>query len=88
MEAAQRLRQRVGKFQPTKMGHFRPTLTEIPFTDRLRREVLQITNEVRVLLAQTRLPPPVSDGRCRNCSLAEICMPQLPLVLEAEEEMS
>ena len=27
MEAAQRLRQRVGKFQPTKMGHFRPTLT-------------------------------------------------------------
>ena len=60
---------------------------EIPFTDRLRREILQITNEVRVLLAQTRLPPPVSDGRCRNCSLVEICMPQLPLVLEAEEEM-
>jgi len=25
---AQRLRQRVGKFQPTKMGHFRPTLTQ------------------------------------------------------------
>ena len=24
MEADQRLRQRVGKFQPSKMGHFRP----------------------------------------------------------------
>jgi len=26
MEADQRLRQRVGKFQLTKMGHFRPPL--------------------------------------------------------------
>jgi hypothetical protein len=27
MREIQRLRQRVGKFQPTEMGHFRPALT-------------------------------------------------------------
>ncbi len=58
---------------------------EILFTDELRAEVIRITEEVRVLLAQTRLPPPLSDNRCRDCSLAEICMPQLALLLGAEE---
>ena len=58
---------------------------EILFTDELRAEVIRITEEVRVLLAQTHLPPPVNDARCRDCSLAEICMPQLALLLGAEE---
>lgn len=59
---------------------------EIAFTEELRNEVTQVTAEVRTLLSQPALPPPVADARCRDCSLAEICMPYLPAMLAAELE--
>jgi CRISPR-associated exonuclease Cas4 len=58
---------------------------EVSFTEELRAEVAQVVAEVRALLSQTQLPPPVADARCRDCSLVEICMPYLPAMLEAKE---
>ncbi|MFD4224774.1 CRISPR-associated protein Cas4 [Streptomyces griseus] len=44
----------------------------------LRTRVLQTTNAVRDLLNAARtLPPPVTDSRCRRCSMATDCMPEL-----------
>jgi CRISPR-associated exonuclease Cas4 len=42
----------------------------------LRSQVIQTTQAVRQLLAQGKLPPPVADSRCPDCSLIETCMPQ------------
>ena len=57
---------------------------EVIFTEELRAEVSRVVAEVRALLSQPYLPPPVADARCRDCSLAEICMPYLPKILETE----
>lgn len=58
---------------------------EVIFTEELRAEVAQVVVKVRALLSQTHLPPPVADARCRDCSLAEVCMPYLPAMLETME---
>jgi CRISPR-associated exonuclease Cas4 len=42
----------------------------------LRAAVEQALAEVRAMLASGRLPPPVNDRRCRECSLIDICQPQ------------
>jgi CRISPR-associated exonuclease Cas4 len=31
---------------------------------------------IRQMLAAGRLPPPINDARCRECSLKEICQPE------------
>jgi CRISPR-associated exonuclease Cas4 len=43
----------------------------------LRRRVSTLIPQVRQLLMQDRTPPPVHDRRCRNCSLARLCLPQV-----------
>jgi len=48
---------------------------EVAFDDALRSQVYQTIVDLRALLAQTVLPPPVADARCRDCSLLEACMP-------------
>lgn len=48
---------------------------EVEITATLRRAVEETTGAVRALLASGQLPPPVDDGRCRECSLQEICQP-------------
>lgn len=45
--------------------------------DTLRSRVLRTTDEVRNLVDRGRLPGPVADSRCRRCSLATDCMPEL-----------
>ncbi|MCC6610301.1 MAG: hypothetical protein IT515_11605 [Burkholderiales bacterium] len=32
---------------------------------------------VRDMLEEGRLPPPVNDSRCKECSLREICQPEI-----------
>ncbi|MDN5753457.1 MAG: CRISPR-associated protein Cas4 [Nitrosospira sp.] len=49
---------------------------EVVITDALRRQVEEITAAVRALLASGRLPPPVNDARCKECSLKDICQPE------------
>ena len=48
---------------------------EIEFTPQLRLLTIKTIQETRSLLNQTRLPPPVKDKRCDDCSLRQACMP-------------
>ncbi|WP_234554066.1 CRISPR-associated protein Cas4 [Thermus caliditerrae] len=50
---------------------------EVRFTPELRALVERTAVEVRALLESARLPPPVHDARCRDCSLVDACMPHL-----------
>lgn len=49
---------------------------EVVIGDDLRRAVAQAVTAIRALLAAGHLPPPVHDGRCRECSLHDICAPE------------
>ncbi|MGB2942987.1 MAG: CRISPR-associated protein Cas4, partial [Candidatus Macondimonas sp.] len=48
---------------------------EVAITPELRRLVMETADSIRAMLASGRLPPPVNDARCRECSLNEICEP-------------
>lgn len=54
---------------------------EVVFTNEFRAEVERVVREVRTLLAQSQLPPPVSESRCPYCSLIETCMPYVPEIM-------
>lgn len=49
---------------------------EVTITASLRQQVEETVQAVRALLASGKLPPPVNDARCKECSLKEICQPQ------------
>lgn len=49
---------------------------EVAITDSLRQQVEETVRAVRALLVSGKLPPPVNDARCRECSLKEICQPE------------
>lgn len=49
---------------------------EVAITDSLRQQVNETVQAIRGMLASGRLPPPVNDARCKECSLNEICQPQ------------
>lgn len=52
----------------------------LPITPELRAIVERLIVEVRTMLDRGKLPPPASDPeRCRGCSLAETCQPQMLL---------
>jgi len=48
---------------------------EIEFSAKLRSLTVQTIEKTRSLLQQNKLPPPVKDKRCDNCSLIQTCMP-------------
>lgn len=43
----------------------------------LRARTLEVLARVRALLLGRALPEPVADARCRNCSLAGACVPEV-----------
>ena len=49
---------------------------ELLFTPELRTLVEQTVEGIRDMLASGRLPPPVNDQRCRECSLNALCQPE------------
>lgn len=49
---------------------------EVAITAELRRLVAETTEAIRAMLVSGRLPLPANDGRCRECSLKEICQPE------------
>lgn len=49
---------------------------EVTVTPELRRWVIETTAAIRAMLAAGKLPPPVNDARCRECSLKDICQPE------------
>ena len=48
---------------------------EVEITPALRALVVETAEAIRAMLASGRLPPPVNDVRCRECSLIENCQP-------------
>lgn len=48
---------------------------EVTITPQLRRLVAQTADTIRAMLAAGRLPPPVNDRRCGQCSMKDICEP-------------
>lgn len=48
------------------------------FTPALRAAVEQALSALRAALDAGALPPPVHDGRCPDCSLRRLCLPELP----------
>ncbi len=63
---------------------------EVQIGPALRQLVEQTVAAIRSMLTSAKLPPPVNDGRCRECSLKDICQPEplaeqsLQAVLRAE----
>lgn len=49
---------------------------EVKITPELRQQVCDTVASIRAMLASGKLPPPVNDARCKECSLNDICQPQ------------
>ncbi len=49
---------------------------EVTITPALRQLVVETAAAIRAMLASGKLPPPVNDARCKECSLKDICQPQ------------
>ncbi len=47
----------------------------VKFDEKLRALVIQTVADIRDLFEASKLPEPVADKRCDNCSLLESCMP-------------
>ena len=50
---------------------------EVVFTQAMRTHLEEVCLAVHRVMAQRRLPEPVNDKRCRDCSLNESCMPRV-----------
>ncbi|MEQ1593418.1 MAG: CRISPR-associated protein Cas4 [Thiobacillaceae bacterium] len=49
---------------------------EVAITPALKQLVVETAEAIRAMLASGKLPPPVNDARCKECSLKEICQPE------------
>lgn len=56
-------------------SHATKRRTHVDIDGDLRQRTLKAVAAVRELLNQQRLPPPVNDSRCPNCSLINACLP-------------
>lgn len=50
---------------------------EVEITPVLRQQVEAALEAIRNLMQSGQLPPPVNDKRCRECSLKDICQPEI-----------
>jgi len=50
---------------------------EVAITQELRGKAEETVNAIRAMMDSGKLPPPVNDARCKECSLKEICQPQV-----------
>ncbi len=57
---------------------------EVAITEELRRLVVESAEAIRSMLASGRLPPPVNDRRCDQCSLNAICDPAGTAAIERQ----
>jgi CRISPR-associated exonuclease Cas4 len=60
---------------------------EVSITDALRRRVEETTALIRALLVSGKLPPPVNDARCKECSLKDICQPEALMAKPAQTSL-
>ena len=61
---------------------------EVAVTPKLRELVCKTANAIRTMVASGRLPPPVNDARCRECSLKEICEPAALAAKNVQAELA
>ncbi|MBF0429350.1 MAG: CRISPR-associated protein Cas4 [Magnetococcales bacterium] len=50
---------------------------EVMMTTALRQSVVKVVGEIRHLFTSQTLPPPHNDAHCRECSLKDLCQPEL-----------
>jgi CRISPR-associated exonuclease Cas4 len=50
---------------------------EVAITPKLRQLVVDTTAAIRTMLQSAQMPPAVNDARCRECSLIDLCQPQM-----------
>ncbi|MBE2268350.1 MAG: CRISPR-associated protein Cas4 [Anaerolinea sp.] len=50
---------------------------EVAFDDQLRNQTVTVVEAIRSMLQAQQLPEAVNDARCRNCSLLDICLPDV-----------
>ena len=50
---------------------------EVAITPQLRQLVASTTLAIRAMLQSGKMPPAVNDARCRECSLIDLCQPQM-----------
>lgn len=50
---------------------------EVKITPQLRQLVADTAVAIRSMLQSQRMPPAVNDARCRECSLIDLCQPQM-----------
>jgi len=49
---------------------------EVLITPELKQLVIATADAIRAMLSAGKLPPPVNDARCNECSLKDICQPE------------
>ena len=50
---------------------------EVEFDEPLRKAMARVVEQIRAMLRSGTLPPPLNDARCRDCSLADACVPEV-----------
>lgn len=60
---------------------------EVEIDAGLRQLVRNTADAIRHMLAAGKLPPPVNDERCAQCSLKESCQPEMIAGLSAQQHM-
>lgn len=51
--------------------------TEVTFSPDLRARTMAVIGEIQALLKSGVMPPAVNDRRCPNCSLIDVCRPEV-----------
>jgi len=49
----------------------------VDFSDRLRTRVCELADRMHVLFTSGVTPSPIRDGRCKKCSLKDLCVPEV-----------
>jgi CRISPR-associated exonuclease Cas4 len=50
---------------------------ELAIDAAIRARLVQVVESIRAMLSTNKLPPPVNDARCTECSMREICQPEV-----------
>ncbi|WP_248885552.1 CRISPR-associated protein Cas4 [Acidithiobacillus acidisediminis] len=58
----------------------------VSITPELRALVVEAAEAIRAMLTSGKLPSPVNDARCKECSLRDICQPEALTSLEKQRE--
>jgi CRISPR-associated exonuclease Cas4 len=61
---------------------------EVAITQDLRDRGIDTVNAIRAMMESGKLPPPANDARCKECSLKEICQPQVLTEKEKQRELA